>query len=107
MKRFNFGCIIKVLILAVLIVVILFVYLSCSGSSLLGCQRIDKSLPDISRAPFTISTRTGILYAKEASQNSDGSVVLTKWYEKVYDKWVFHEGPDTIPRVLKPVVKRR
>ena len=103
----NWGCLVKVLALAAMIAVIMFVYLSCSGGGSCLCQRIDKTLPDIQKAPYSIATVTFWYYAKTAVQNSDGSANMTGWYDKQKGKWVYHSGSEYLPAILKPKVSRR
>jgi len=107
LKKFNMGCIIKVLALAVLVVIGIFVYVTCSGNTGCGCQRIDKTLPAISAAPYSVTTKTNNYYAEKTLAGENGSVALYGWYEKLDNRWVRHAGPDIIPALLKPIVKRR
>ena len=108
MKRFNFnlGCIVKGLALIAIILVLIFFYMTCSGGSCF-CRPIDKTLPDVSRAPFTVTTETHFYYAIVAVKNADSSVTMTGWYEKAGDHWVYHEEKTDLLPVLHPEVKRR
>jgi hypothetical protein len=104
MKRFNLGCLIKILAVVALIVIGVFAYTTCSANTGCGCQKIDKSLPPVSAAPYTVTIKTGTLYAEKAITNENKSVTVYGWYEKINGKWVRHPGPDTLPPVLKPVI---
>ena len=106
MKRFNMGCLVKILVLVVLIAAGVFIYFTCSGGN--GCiQSIDRSLPDNVKAPYQITTMTHLYYAEYAIQNSDGSAEMRNWYERLEDEWVYREGSVPLSAVLRPKVKRR
>jgi len=107
MKNFNIGCLIKVIALIGVAAFIAFIYLTCSGGSGCLCQKIDKSLPDVNRAPFIVTTKTHTYYAQTAQTGADGSVTMGGWFERLGDNWVYQEKPLTLPEVLKPAVKRR
>ncbi|MDD5511582.1 MAG: hypothetical protein PHI12_12340 [Dehalococcoidales bacterium] len=107
MKNINLGCIVKLLALLAVIAVIGFIFVTCSGTSGCNCQRIDKTLPDVSAAPYRVPTVTHYYYAEKAVTNHDGSVTMTGWYERMNDKWFYHEDSETLPPVLKPRVERR
>lgn len=107
MKSLNIGCIIKILALIGMVMLILLVYLSCSGNSGCMCQKIEKSLPSIETAPYMVTTMTHLYYAKLAVTDGNGSVAITGWYEKSANKWVFHKDTLIIPMILKPKVNRR
>lgn len=97
--------IITLLILAALIGVGVLIYTTCSGTPLI--QRIDKTLPDDTVAPFQVFTETHLYYARDAIQNADGSVTMSGWYEQNNGRWVLREGSTTIPKVLHPRINRR
>lgn len=100
--------IIKIIILIAILMAGLYFYLTCSGQSCL-VQRIDKMEPDATKAPFTVITYTHTYFAEKAVKESNGDVIMTGWYEKVKDKWVFHKGAEVIPqRILGDIkIERR
>jgi len=99
--------ILKAMALLALIAIGIVVYFSCSGSAGCACQPIDKTLPDISAAPYKITTMTYFYYAAAATENEDGSVTMSGWYERVNGGWRFHDNEITLPPVLRPKVTRR
>jgi len=96
---------IKILVLVALIAVGVMVYSTCAGSPLIA--KIDRTLPDVSAAPFEVATVTRIYQVKRAVMNEDKSVTMTGWYEKDGGKWVYHEGSITLPPVFRPRISRR
>lgn len=99
------SLIIKILALIALIGIGLLIYSTCSGTSLV--HRIDKTIPDVTVAPFEISTQTNIYMARRATLNEDKSVTMLGWYEKVNNKWVLHEEAITLPKILRPRIGKR
>lgn len=92
--RINFGCIIKLLIVLALLMGVLFIFLTCSGGSCI--QRIDKTLPSITSAPWEVMTPTHLYYSQNATETKTG-VLITNWYEKSNGKWVYHKGQIELP----------
>lgn len=102
------GCLVKILVVVAIIVVIGFVYVTCSGTQGCGCVKsIDKTLPDTAKAPYSVTTVTHLYYAATAVQNQDGSVTMQSWYERLNGAWVYRDSLETIPAALKPNIKRR
>jgi len=99
------GLIIKVLVLVAIIGIGVLAYQTCSSTPLV--QRIDKTLPDASAAPFEVATITHSYQANRATLNDNGSVTMIGWYEQIGGKWVYHEDLITLPPVLKPRISRR
>lgn len=93
------GLIIRVLILICIIMAGFFIYLTCSGQSCL-LQRIDKMSPDVIKVPWEARTRTHVYYAEEGVRFENGDVQLTNWYERVKDKWIFHEGTELFQKKI-------
>lgn len=107
MKTFNLGCLVKILAVIALIAGVIFILQTCSSSSGCACQAIDKTLPDITAAPYSVTTPTHLYYAVKATANADGSVTMNGWYENLDGNWTLHDEEILLPKVLKPVVKRR
>ena len=108
MKRrasISFGLIIKILILVALISLGFVIYSTCAGTPLI--QKIDKTLPDVSTAPYEVTTVTKLYIAQKAYSNEDDSVTMLRWYEKEDDKWIYRAESFTIPPVLNPRINRR
>jgi len=101
----HLSLIIKILVLVAVIMFGVLIYITCSGQPLV--QKIDKTLPDDIQAPYEVTTRTHLYYAAEAVENDDSSVTMSGWYERINEKWVLHEGEETLPPLLRPEVKRR
>ena len=74
------------LVLIAIIAVGALIYTTCSGSPLI--QRIDKTLPDASVAPFQVATMTRTYQAERAVLNDNGTVTMWGWYEKDGGKWL-------------------
>jgi hypothetical protein len=106
-KNINMGCIVKALALVAIVLLGIFIYITCTGNNIGGCQRIDKTLPDVATAPFAVTTRTHSYYARLAVTNTDGSVTITGWYEQIDGKWTLRDKSETIPPLFKPKVSRR
>ena len=81
------GCIVKIIIVLIILLGIAFVFLQCTG----GINKIDKSLPDIKKAPWEITTPTH-LYCAEDAKDTGPEVIMTNWYEQIGGKWEYHEG---------------
>ena len=96
---------IRILVVIALIGVGVLVYQTCSGSSII--QKIDKSVPDSALVPYQVTTRTHLYMAKEAAQNSDGSVTISGWYERENNRWILQKSELTIPTKLKPKINGR
>lgn len=93
------------LIIIALVMVVVLIYNTCAGSDVV--QRIDKTLPDSTSAPFEIVTVTKTYMAQRAIFNDDKSVTMSSWYERDNKKWIFHEESITLPSLLHPVINRR
>ena len=104
MRKIPFRQIISILILISVIGIGVMVYTTCSGAPLV--QRIDKTLPDVSAAPYEVSTVTHIYYARQATKDARG-VTMLNWYERLNKKWVLHPEPITIPANLRPNISKR
>lgn len=101
-----FPTMIKVLIVVALLAGGLTIWQVCSGGP--SCvERINKTVPDTSTAPYIVLTRTHFYYAQKAYENDDHSVTMMRWYEKFDDKWVFHGESFTIPTILQPKITNR
>ncbi len=96
---------IKILVLLAIVGVGLFVYQTCSGTSLI--QTIDKTVTGVEVAPFQVVTRMKTYCAQKVNSHDDGSVVMTGWYDRVERKWVFRKGSITLPKIFHPMVSRR
>lgn len=96
---------ITVIIVLIVILALGFLVLQCGGGSCI--KRIDKTLPETDDAPWEITTVTHLYYAKYAVVNSENSVTMTNWYDRVNGKWVYHKGEETLPELLKPIIKMR
>lgn len=90
-----------------LIAVGIFIYSTCSDGAGCACRPIDNTLPDVSTAPYSVTTKTHLYYAVLAEQNPDGLVTMRGWYEKSGDSWEFHNDEIKLTPVLKPVITRR
>ena len=101
----HLSLIIKILILVAIIMIGVLIFITCSGQPII--QKIDKTLPDDIMAPYEVTTRTHLYYATGATENDDGSVTMSEWYERIDDKWVLHNGEETLPPLLRPEVRRR
>lgn len=107
MRNLNLGCLIKIFILVAMVMAILYFLFTCTDSPGCMCQRIDNSLPDKTAAPYQVTTKTHLYYCKFAESNPDGSVVMSNWYERDDDAWVYHDGKEIIPALLRPGIYRR
>lgn len=96
---------IKILILIAIVAVGIIIYQSCAGTAII--QRIDRTLPDTTIAPYEVSTRTHIYQAEWARENEDGSATMTNWYTKLNGKWQLQKNTLPIPAVLRPQVRKR
>lgn len=97
---------IRIIILIIFVMAIALAFLTCRGSC--TCiQRIDEMVPDTDIAPYEVQTATHYYYAREAEKLDSGDALMVDWYEQDGKKWVFRKGAETIPKVLKPVVRRR
>lgn len=107
MNRFsNFlGILIKIFIVLAIIGVIALVYSTCAGGNVF--QRIDKTLPDKTVAPFEITTITKIYFAKNAIPHEDKSVTMYQWYEKDDGKWVYRDDEIRLLPILHPIMAKR
>lgn len=99
------SLLLKILVLIALVAVGFFIYQACAGTPLI--QKIDKSVPDSSKASFEVSTRTKIYYAEKATLNDDSTVTMNGWYERNGGKWVYHKGLITLTQVLHPQIFKR
>ena len=99
------SLVIKILILVAIIAVGVLIYSTCAGSPLI--QRIDKTKPDESTAPYTVATQTKLYMAERATLNDDSSVTMSGWYEKDGSQWIFHEKEITLPPLLRPRIGKR
>jgi len=97
--------VIKILVLIAVIAAGIAVYSTCSGSPLI--QKIDKSIPDITVAPFIVATQTQNYYTRQAIQNTDGTVTMRGWYSWNKNKWILQENEITIPALLSPRIIKR
>ncbi len=95
----------KILVVITLVAIGIFVYQTCSGSPLI--QRIDKTLPDATKAPFSVATVTRLYYAQQVTLTPDNSVMISGWYERDGQKWVYHKETITLPAKLRPRISRR
>lgn len=95
---------IPLLILIIILGAGVLIYNSCSGGIV---HKIDKSLPSITTAPYQVATRTHIYLTPKALTNADGSVTMSKWYERLDKKWVLQTKTITLPPVLHPSVSKR
>lgn len=96
---------IGIMVLVILVAVVVIGYSTCAGGNVI--QRIDKSEPDKSVAPYKVATKTKTYLAEYAQLNDDKSVTMSGWYQRESDKWVRHEEPITLPPVLHPVILQR
>ncbi len=99
------SLLIKILVVVGLVGLGIFVYQTCAGTPLI--QRIDKVPPDETVAPYQIVTRTRTYYAQRAVANTDNSVTMWGWYEKIDGRWVLHNEEFTLKPVLRPSIGRR
>lgn len=99
------SLIIKLLFIVGIIAVGVIIYNTCAGGSVI--ERIDKSLPDKSIAPYDVTTHTMVYKAKYAVANDDGTVTMTGWYTREKNKWIYHPESFTLPKVLKPRISKR
>lgn len=91
----NIGCIIKVMVILIILLGIVLLINQCSGGSCI--RKIDKSVPDITAAPWEVTTPTHLYYAREAVDNGE-AVIMTDWYEYLNKKWVKHSGNITLEK---------
>ena len=96
-SSFNWGCLIKVIILVAVIMGILLVVLQCGGNSCI--KRIDKTLPDTVTAPWEVTTPTHVYLTTDILE-MDAGVTLSGWYEQIDGKWVKREGNITLERKI-------
>ena len=94
-----FSLTIKLLILALLVMIGLLLYMTCSGSSCI-VQRIDKMPPEIEKAPWEIQTPTHLYYAEDVSKTGNGDLIISGWYEYFKEKWVYHEDTIKFPKKI-------
>lgn len=92
-RRFNWGCLVKILIVLGIILVLFLVILQCGGGSCI--RKIDKSLPDTAKAPWEVTTSTHDYLAKEVVENGEG-ITMSGWYEQVNGKWQSCSGNITL-----------
>ena len=100
-----FGIAIKLLILAALIAIGVFIYQACAGSPFI--ERIDKTEPTMAAAPLRIPTQTRTYLAQQATKNDDGSVTMTRWYIRVDGTWEYHPEAFTISPLYNPRIQKR
>ena len=95
---------ITIIIILILLLGIAFVFLQCTG----GIRAIDKSLPDITTAPWEITTPTHLYYAEDA-KDTGPEVIMTNWYEQISGKWEYREGIYSLKKELygEITVRRR
>ena len=98
------GCIIKIVIVLIILLGIAFVFLQCTG----GIDKIDKSLPDITAAPWEITTPTH-LYCAEDAKDTGPEVIMANWYEQIGGKWEYHKGTHALKKEIygEITVRRR
>lgn len=99
------GIIIRLLIIVAIIGFGFFIYQACAGTPIV--QKIDKTLPDVSAAPYDVATVTRTYKAVRAVANDDGSVTMTGWYEQIDGKWVYNDRSITLLPVLRPYILKR
>lgn len=101
------SALIKIFIIVGLIALIMIIYFSCSDVAGCGCRTIDKTLPGVETAPYSVTTKTHLYYAKDAEYGPGGTVMMIYWYERDGGEWVLREESIVIPAVLCPVIERR
>ena len=101
----SLNIIIRILVIVAIIGIAVFVYQTCAGTPLV--TKIDRTLPDVSVAPYDVVTVTRTYKAAKATVNEDGSVTMTGWYERINGKWVYTEGNFAIQPVLSPHIIQR
>lgn len=100
---------IKLLIAILILVAVvgggLYIYQACAAAPII--QKIDKTLPEVNIAPFSVTTETHVYYARVATLNEDKSVTMIGWYERDGKKWVYREGSIRLPPEWKPRIGKR
>ena len=84
----------RIVILVVVIAIGAYAYLAISTSA--GCQgnevvQEEKGAPATSVAPFTVQTTSRVYYAVDVKE-TDKTVSLHGFFEKVNKKWVLRDG---------------
>ena len=100
------GCFIKAIIALIIILGIALLVLQCGGNSCI--RKIDKTLPDISKVPWEVTTPSHLYYADDVLE-TDISVTMSGWYEQLDAKWVKQKGAITLDRKIygRITVRRR
>jgi hypothetical protein len=93
--------IIKIIVVLALITGGIFILLTCSGGSCI--HKIDKSLPDITSAPWIVKTPSHVYYANVANQSVTG-ITMAGWYENVKNKWIYHKETIQLTYVVYGVI---
>lgn len=86
---------IKLLIVIAIIMGLVFLVLQCSGGS--SCiQRIDEMEPDKQIALYEVHTPTHYYLADKVTETKE-AVIMSGWYERIKDKWVYHKTTIELP----------